>query len=629
MIMTDSKPVRVSALLSLFSIFFAPDSLSQEITLDENFESQSLTIPAYWSGDRDDFILNRENGDTRLQLLSEPDPSRSQLRTYSSTAYGTWEFYFRQEFTSSNLNRAFIFLMSDREDLNYLDGSPVNGYAIRTGENGDPKRLRLIRFDNGIQQEILESYSTLQENQGYRVKVTRSLSGEWQLHTASGDQKPPVPDSDIVIDNTHVSSGYFGFLLRYTSANTDRFFFDQIRISKISEPFSVVSAKAEDEYTLIIEFNREPNPGALMNTTFTIDGRINQNATEMIHSTALRIRFPRPIAIGKTSLSITGLIDQSEQPLINEQTEHLLTIPAEPGDLVINEIMYDPLPPTEFHINGQSEYIELINRRPYAISVAGLKISDNAENPLLANTIKPAHRDTVWVRPEGYLLLYPENDGSGFKGSRLGDFFDLADLHEFHTLRFQRSTLGLNLSGRKVVLSDEPDNILDKVYYHPGLHNPNLMDTRGISLERVNPDLPSADPDNWSSSTHPLGGTPGKQNTLFQQPAQLPEQTGITLELNPFSPYSNNQARNLFINYKLDEPDYLLRVRIFDRYGRMIRNLTESYQAGYEGSLTWDGTTDEGAINRIGIYIIFIEAYNSATGSNRVFRKTAVLAREF
>jgi hypothetical protein len=615
--------------LSVLLLISINDVHSQNITLEEDFESENFTTPNVWTGDLDDFIFSRVNNQTQLQLSSDPDPSRSQLRTKSSTTYGSWEFYFRQEFISSNLNRAFIFLMADREDLNYLDGSPINGYAIRTGENGDPKRIRLIRFDNGIQHEILATSSELQPNQGYRVKVTRNRNGEWQLYTAQEHNYPPVPDSEIVIDLTHTESQYFGFLFRYTSANTDGFFIDHIQITESPEPFSLTNIHAPDPFTLQIDLNRNPDPVSLQNTRFTIGDRISNTGLDLIDESRLKVQFSEPVTIGQTHLVVTGLTDLSGEPLQNQKTEVLLTISPAPGDLVINEIMYDPLPPSEFQSTGQSEYIELFNRRNYAVSVNGLRISDNPDNPLLANTIRITQEIPVWISPNGYLLLYPESEELNFQQSRIGQFFDLPYPEDFHVIRLQRSALGLTLSGRPVALTDDEDNIIDQVYYHPGLHNPNLIDTRGISLERVNPDLPSSDSDNWSSSTDPLGGTPGRKNSLFQAPTDLPLESGITLEPNPFSPDGDDNKRNLFINYKLDEPDYLLRVRIFDRYGRLIRNLTESHPAGFKGTLTWDGRTNEGASNRIGIYIIFIEAYNSAIGKNRVFRESVVIARQF
>ncbi|HBX64621.1 MAG TPA: hypothetical protein DEG32_00105, partial [Balneolaceae bacterium] len=129
--------------------------------------------------------------------------------------------------------------------------------------------------------------------------------------------------------------------------------------------------------------------------------------------------------------------------------------------------------------------------------------------------------------------------------------------------------------------------------------------------------------------TQVRGGSPGEQNSIFQQAGAGPDETGITFTPNPFSPDDDGFDDNLFINYKLEEPDYLLRIRIFDRYGREVRELVDGKQAGFEGSIIWDGLKDDRTKNRVGIYIVLFEAYNSANGKNKTFKETVVLAKKF
>ena len=150
-----------------------------------------------------------------------------------------------------------------------------------------------------------------------------------------------------------------------------------------------------------------------------------------------------------------------------------------------------------------------------------------------------------------------------------------------------------------------------------------------MALEKINPLGPSNESSNWSSSTDSRGGTPGSQNSIYQSPNAPEGSTGITFSSNPFSPDDDGFEDNLFINYELDQADYLLRVRIFDRYGRKVRTLTHGKAAGFSGSLIWDGLTDDRNRNRVGIYIILFEAYNSASGKKKTFKETVVLAKMF
>ncbi len=124
------------------------------------------------------------------------------------------------------------------------------------------------------------------------------------------------------------------------------------------------------------------------------------------------------------------------------------------------------------------------------------------------------------------------------------------------------------------------------------------------------------------------GGTPNSENSIYQENTQNNQETGITLNPNPFSPDDDGYEDNLFINYKLDHQDYLIKVRIYDRYGRLVRTLADGKQAGFEGQLIWNGRKDDGSRNRIGIYIVIFEAYDSTSGNDLSFKKTVVLARQ-
>lgn len=303
--------------------------------------------------------------------------------------------------------------------------------------------------------------------------------------------------------------------------------------------------------------------------------------------------------------------------------------PLEPEDLIFNEIMYQPLDDGQNGMPGQSEFIEIYNRRPYAISIEGIFLHDEPDQSGNYSEMNPVNSVQKWIPSNGYLLFYPEATMQNFSESRVSTFFDLSEDDNMLPLRIERNSLSLPNIGRKIFLADSTSRIIDVVDYSPDWHNPNLVDNRGFALERINPDLATNDALNWSSSAHVEGGTPGQKNSIDQAPGLLSGQTGVFLNPNPFSPDGAGFEDHLFISYKLDEPDYLIRIRIFDRYGRLVRNLVHGEPAGFEGSYIWDGRTDDGMTNRIGIYIILLEAYNSSEGRTLQFKETAVLARKF
>ncbi|WP_020404095.1 lamin tail domain-containing protein [Gracilimonas tropica] len=303
--------------------------------------------------------------------------------------------------------------------------------------------------------------------------------------------------------------------------------------------------------------------------------------------------------------------------------------PLAPGKVVINEILYNPLANSDDNLPDQTEYIELYNGSEYAISLEGFYLHDEPDENQDIRDIQPVSSQFKWIPAGKYALIYAEDQAATFSESRLATYFEMTKEDDRFYIRADRSNLSLANSDDAIFVADSTGTTIDSVFFDESWQNPNLHDTDGIALERIDPNGPSNDASNWSSSTRVNGGTPGEQNSIFQSSGIGPEDTGISFSPNPFSPDDDGFDDNLFINYKLEEPDYLLHVRIFDRYGREVRELADGKQAGFEGSLIWDGLTDNNRKNRVGIYIVLFEAYNSANGKNKTFKETVVLARKF
>ncbi|WP_445666708.1 lamin tail domain-containing protein [Fodinibius sp. AD559] len=301
--------------------------------------------------------------------------------------------------------------------------------------------------------------------------------------------------------------------------------------------------------------------------------------------------------------------------------------PLQKGDLVINEIMFNPLADSDDNQPDQTEYIELRNTRDYAISLEGLFLHDEPDEHGDIRDIRPVSTTAKWVPPQGHVLVHAD-ESTNFKESQTATFFNLESPNKQSIMRADRSSLSLASSDDAIYVADSTGTTIDSVFYDESWHNPNIIDTRGIALERIAPGGPSNDDTNWGSSVTEKGGTPNSENSIYQENAQIRQETGISFNPNPFSPDDDGYEDNLFINYKLDHQDYLIKVRIYDRYGRLVRTLADGKQAGFEGQLIWDGRKDDNSRNRIGIYIVIFEAHDSASGSDLSFKKTVVLARK-
>ncbi len=326
-----------------------------------------------------------------------------------------------------------------------------------------------------------------------------------------------------------------------------------------------------------------------------------------------------------TTITVENLSDVKGNT--TSSTEVSVAQPMQQSNLVINEIMFNPLDEEDDNRPDQSEYIELRNTQDYAVSLEGLYLHDAPDEDGDTRNLQPVITTAKWVPAQGKVLIHAD-DAASFEDSKTASFFDLGMPNMQSIMRVDHSSLSLAASGDAIYIADSTGATIDSVFYGKSWHNPNIIDTRGVALERVSPSGPSNDESNWGSSVNARGGTPNKENSIYQENAQQPQETGISFTPNPFSPDGDGHEDNLFINYKVDQQDYLIDVHIYDRYGRMVRELADGKQAGLQGQLIWNGRKDDGSQNRIGIYIVVFEAYDSASGNNKSFKKTVVLARK-
>ena len=184
------------------------------------------------------------------------------------------------------------------------------------------------------------------------------------------------------------------------------------------------------------------------------------------------------------------------------------------------------------------------------------------------------------------------------------------------------SALDLNNDEDMVKITDIFREIIDSVYYYDDWYNPNLPAV-GVSLEKINPALPSNDKNSWSSCALPVGGTPGLRNSIYTN--VLPSSSEITVSPNPFSPDGDGFEDFTIISYKLASAVSQVRAKIYDVKGRLVRTLLNNQSVGSSGNIVFDGFDDNKQKLRLGIYIIFLEALNDRNGAVEQLKATVVV----
>ena len=113
----------------------------------DNFDDGDFTRTPIWSSiDISDFeVLNGE-----LHLNAPTVTNKSHLATLSQSIIdASWEFNFRLNTSTSSSNQAFIYLVSDRENL---ENNPLGYYVLIGNNNCFVKWLELL--PNSIQEII-------------------------------------------------------------------------------------------------------------------------------------------------------------------------------------------------------------------------------------------------------------------------------------------------------------------------------------------------------------------------------------------------------------------------------------------------------------------------------------------
>ncbi len=282
--------------------------------------------------------------------------------------------------------------------------------------------------------------------------------------------------------------------------------------------------------------------------------------------------------------------------------------PANPSSIVINEIMYEPL-------TGFAEYIEIYNNSLDSINLAGWKIVEGGGKSFLLSS------RTKYLKAGEYFVISSDS-------SILSLFPYLHESYFSNNLKiFNAPDLSLSNTGDILVLQDIFENNIDSVAYQTKWHNPEIDNSKGRSLERINPSLNSNDSRNWTTSVNPAGGTPLIQNSVYTK--KVSTSSKIEISPNPFSPDNDGFEDFTIISYQLPIETSQIRIRIFDSVGRLVRTLADNEPSASSGSIIFDGLDDNKQPLRIGIYIVLLEAINQQNGVVEKIKQPLVIARKF
>ena len=158
------------------------------------------------------------------------------------------------------------------------------------------------------------------------------------------------------------------------------------------------------------------------------------------------------------------------------------------NDIIINEIFTDPTPSIGL---PEFEYIELYNNTNSTIDLTDWIITIGTTEKVFP---------TSKIEADSFVLLVKEDALNSFPSniSKIGF-----------------SSISLTNGGADIVLKDNNGKTINAISYTNKWYNNEDKSEGGWSIERANPNLYCERQHNWRASISNIGGTPGKQNSVW------------------------------------------------------------------------------------------------------------------
>ena len=468
----------------------------------ENFESGNIvnwvqSTEGRWKADTTASLSGRFS---LHHIFDNPDAGVDQIgiplkNLHPSEGLTRWSFLVRHGYEPSSSNNWAVFLMSDNAPVNMSPDGNTNGFAVGVNLTGYDDTLRLWKVKGKEVTTVINSHinwqSSIGINDATKIIVERSPEGTWTLtvYRQNGDLAGKAAESDIEL----FTAAWVGVYYKYTSTRDRLLWLDDISIDgnfhADTEAPVITECKASGKYSVELTFNEEPADQSMFPENFSINSAENKAISIIkISSLTCNIVFPEMLINRElNNLNINSICDKSGNCAQNTQTG-FTPVWARTGDVVISEIMADPLP--EVALPGK-DYIEILNRTGYNFDLKRWKFSVGDKSVLLPEITIPSAGILIFCALQDTMLFTKYGGVIGMK--------------QFPTLM---------VSGGLVCIYDSSGTLIHGVEYSSDWYKDDLKSHGGWSLEMIDSQFPFYDDNNWIASKSKRGGTPGAVNSV-------------------------------------------------------------------------------------------------------------------
>jgi len=504
-----NNPLR-DFLFALFVVF----ALTVKAQVSDDFSDGDFTSSPTWSGDDAFFIVENET------LRSNIDPGDVSINYYLSTPSAIiddaqWEFWINLDFATSGANYVDIYAVADNANL----ASVSNGYFIRFGDTED--EISFYKISDGAESILIDGADGElgSSNNVYKVRLTRTAAGVWTLALDEGNMGI-FESAGNVTDAEITTTSHFGFRIEQSSAASpvNNHFFDDIEVGPIpvdTEAPELISASALSETQIELQFSEAlDEPSATTASNYSIDEGIGPpNSATLSGPATVNLSLSSSLTNGQDyTVTISGVADLEGNVATDLMGTFTFFISDDPslGDVIFNELLPDPSPAVGL---PEFEFIEIYNRSSAFF---------DTEDWILVNSTTEKILPSASLPPDSYLILCDGDNVDAFT--------------PFGTVIGIPSFTALSNGGDSLTLIDAEGEVLDIVAYTDSWYQDPDKDDGGYSLERINPTLSCSGSSNWAASNDPAGGTPGEENSIFDDtPDTTPPSVSAVSVIDPLN----------------------------------------------------------------------------------------------
>ncbi len=481
----------------IFYTIFLVLHISAFTQMSDSFDDGEITSNPTWFGNVSKF--NVVNNKLFLNGLNTSDTAYLYALS-SSFANTEWAIDVNMDFDPSDNNKLYIYLASNLPDIST---PTLSGWMLNIGENGSNDGIVVQKVINGVRTTVARFGDGLfAVKPNYTLRVRRDNSGNWELaYKLPGESIERFTALGTFSDNYTSSVISFGVACKYTTSNKTKFDFDNFYIGKYRQdtiPPAIDSVVAVDNNTLKIYFSEDINKisaETLTNYSVSSIGVASSAVLDDVLNNLVTLDFASTFSpFIQYELNIVGVRDLKNNtisPAVSVPFVYrVINIPLE-GDVVVNEIMADPSPVVGL---PEVEYIEIFNKSSTVFYTQNWKLKN--EGVTLYNF--PA----VVLLPNTYHILCKSGDSATL--AAYGKVIPFVTFPSFD-----------NTGGDSVVIIDQNNQRIDAFFYDETWYADASRDDGGYSIEQINPFAVCNNKRNWKASTDNDGGTPGIQNSVY------------------------------------------------------------------------------------------------------------------